>query len=94
MAGAADGPESTSYVHGASPVPLIGQTIGAFFDKAAARWGDGWGIRGVSDLAGLPLLVGLFSVYFFFMTPVINTIIRSNEVEADLFGINASGDMA
>jgi fatty-acyl-CoA synthase len=29
-----------SYVHGASPVPLIGDTIGVHFDKAAARWGE------------------------------------------------------
>ena len=29
---------SQSYVHGASSVPLIGQTIGAYFDNAAARW--------------------------------------------------------
>jgi fatty-acyl-CoA synthase len=28
-----------SYVHGASSVPLIGQTLGAFFDEAAHRWG-------------------------------------------------------
>ncbi|HEV2548881.1 MAG TPA: AMP-binding protein [Stellaceae bacterium] len=28
-----------SYVHGASDVPLIGETIGIHFDKAAARWG-------------------------------------------------------
>jgi fatty-acyl-CoA synthase len=27
-----------SYVHGASSVPLIGQTLGAFFDEAAHRW--------------------------------------------------------
>jgi fatty-acyl-CoA synthase len=27
-----------SYVHGASNVPLIGETIGACFDKAATRW--------------------------------------------------------
>ncbi len=27
-----------SYVHGASDAPLIGETIGAYFDKAAARW--------------------------------------------------------
>ncbi len=27
-----------SYVHGASEVPLIGETIGVHFDKAAARW--------------------------------------------------------
>ncbi|MFO1057559.1 MAG: AMP-binding protein [Dongiaceae bacterium] len=29
-----------SYVHGASPVALIGDTIGVHFDKAAARWGE------------------------------------------------------
>ncbi|MGO8914429.1 MAG: AMP-binding protein [Stellaceae bacterium] len=28
-----------SYVHGASDVPLIGETIGVHFDKVAARWG-------------------------------------------------------
>ena len=28
-----------SYVHGASNVPLIGRTLGAFFDEAARRWG-------------------------------------------------------
>jgi fatty-acyl-CoA synthase len=29
-----------SYVHGASPVPLIGDTVGVHFDKAVARWGE------------------------------------------------------
>ena len=29
-----------SYVHGASNVPLIGETIGAHFDRTVARWGD------------------------------------------------------
>ena len=29
-----------SYVHGASSVPLIGETIGRHFDRIAARWGD------------------------------------------------------
>ena len=28
-----------SYNHGASSVPLIGETIGAYFDGAVARWG-------------------------------------------------------
>jgi fatty-acyl-CoA synthase len=27
-----------SYVHGASDVPLVGETIGVFFDEAASRW--------------------------------------------------------
>jgi fatty-acyl-CoA synthase len=29
-----------SYVHGASTAPLIGQTLGGFFDEAARRWGE------------------------------------------------------
>ena len=29
-----------SYNHGASGVPLIGETIGTYFDNAVARWGD------------------------------------------------------
>ena len=29
-----------SYVHGVSDTPLIGQTVGAFFDVAAGRWAD------------------------------------------------------
>ncbi len=29
-----------SYVHGASAVPLVGETVGAHFDRAVARWGD------------------------------------------------------
>ncbi len=29
-----------SYVHGASAVPLIGETIGVHFDKMAARWSE------------------------------------------------------
>jgi fatty-acyl-CoA synthase len=29
-----------SYVNGASPVPLLGDTIGQFFDAVCARWAD------------------------------------------------------
>src|SRR5580704_4267265 len=29
-----------SYVHGASDRPLLGETIGQFFDAACARWAD------------------------------------------------------
>ena len=60
------------------------------FDRAAACWGETWGLRGVSDPAGLPLLAALFSLYGFVLTPVINTHIRTGEVEADIFGLNAA----
>jgi STE24 endopeptidase len=58
------------------------------FARAAARF-PRWGVRGIADLAGLPLLAAVFSVYFFLLTPVLNTYIRVNEAEADIFGLNA-----
>ena len=60
------------------------------FGWAERRWGARWGIRGVGDVAGLPLLAVLFAIFMFFMTPVNNTITRSMEAEADAFGLNAA----
>src|SRR5215213_3733632 len=60
------------------------------FDRALARWGGRWGVRGIADTAGLPLLAALLSVYFFVLTPIDNTFIRTNEAEADIFGLNAA----
>ncbi len=60
------------------------------FEASVARWGERWDVRGIGDVAGLPLLSALFSVYFFVLTPVINTYVRVNEAEADVFGLNAS----
>lgn len=54
------------------------------------RYGATWGIREVGDTAGLPLLAALFSVYFFVLTPVNNTLTRVQEAEADAFGLNAA----
>lgn len=61
------------------------------FERVAGRWGAQWGIRGVADPAGLPLALTLLSAYFFILTPVLNSWTRVEEAEADLFGINASG---
>ena len=47
------------------------------FGRVVARRGERWGVRGIADLAGLPLFVAVLSVYFFLLTPVVNTIIRS-----------------
>jgi STE24 endopeptidase len=60
------------------------------FDRLIARWGPRWGISGIADPAGLPLLVAIASVFFFFATPVTNSLIRTQEVEADIFGLNAA----
>ena len=60
------------------------------FDAAIRRWGEKWGIRGISDPAGLPLLVLILSTLFFIATPFLNTMVRITEREADAFGINTS----
>ena len=57
---------------------------------ALARWGERWSIRGIADVAVLPLAVAVLSVYFFIMTPVINMITRTIEYEADMYGLNAA----
>jgi STE24 endopeptidase len=59
-------------------------------DWCLARWGGKWGIRGVSDPAVLPLAVLLVSIFFFVLTPFMNTHVRTAEAEADMFGVNAS----
>ena len=62
-----------SYVHGASIVPLIGETLGVHFDRAVARWREELALvvrhqqvrwsygelgRRVDDLAGGLLALG------------------------------------
>ena len=61
-----------------------------FFQGAVTKWGDRWGVRGIADPAGLPLLSLIFSTVFFLLTPVINTAVRVTEREADAFSINTS----
>jgi STE24 endopeptidase len=61
-----------------------------FFDAMVRRWGNKWGVRGIADPAGLPLLVLILSTLVFLATPFINTVVRVTEREADAFGINTS----
>jgi STE24 endopeptidase len=60
------------------------------FDRVLLRRGERWGIRGITDPAGLPLLAAILALFFFVLTPLNNTFIRSSEAEADIFGLNAS----
>jgi len=60
------------------------------FERVTARTGERWGISGAGDVAGLPLLAVIFSAYIFLLTPVLNTMTRSAEAEADMFGLNAA----
>jgi STE24 endopeptidase len=54
-----------------------------------ARRGESWRIRGIGDLAVLPFAALLLTVFSFVLTPVSNTVTRTMEYEADMYGINA-----
>ncbi|HKB95741.1 MAG TPA: M48 family metalloprotease, partial [Rhizomicrobium sp.] len=43
----------------------------------------------ISEVAGLPLLMALGGLFLFLATPVTNSISRTAEYQADLFGLNA-----
>jgi STE24 endopeptidase len=60
------------------------------FDVALTRWGEKWRVRNIADPAGLPLLALIFSTLLLFATPLLNTVVRVTEREADAFGINTS----
>ena len=57
---------------------------------ALGRWGARWGIQDAGDPAVLPLVVLLATILFFVLTPITNTFTRTQEKEADMFGLNAS----
>ncbi len=60
------------------------------YAAALARCGPRYRLRGLADTAALPLLAALFAAYLFVLTPITNTLVRTSEAEADLFGVNAS----
>jgi STE24 endopeptidase len=52
------------------------------------RYGARFGLHGVADVASLPLLAAVFAAFMFVATPITNTLIRTQEIEADRFGLN------
>jgi STE24 endopeptidase len=59
------------------------------FARISTRW-PAAGIKGIDDVAGLPLIMLLLLTYFFFATPLINAWSRTIEWQADDFGLNVS----
>jgi STE24 endopeptidase len=47
-------------------------------------------VRGVNDVAVLPLFAILVAAYFLALMPITNTFVRTQEYEADIFGLNAA----
>lgn len=57
---------------------------------AVELFGGQWQVRKVADVAGLPLLAALGTLYLFLATPVTSSISRTMEYQADIFGLNAA----
>jgi STE24 endopeptidase len=55
-----------------------------------SRWGAKWGVQGLTDPAVIPLVFLIATIFFFVLTPISNTQTRTEEAEADTFGLNAS----
>ena len=76
---------------------FLGLVMGAGFMFVAwalralvAQRGERWRIAGPGDAAAIPLLWFLVALWGFVAMPVNNAIVRADEAEADLYGLNAS----
>ncbi|HEX4165131.1 MAG TPA: M48 family metallopeptidase [Bryobacteraceae bacterium] len=54
------------------------------------KWSTRWGVRDTGDFALLPWIALLLLAMNFVLTPVNNTFTRTQEYEADIFGLNAA----
>jgi STE24 endopeptidase len=59
-------------------------------EKLLAKYNGRWQAGPVHQVTFLPLLVVLFTAWFFLLTPVSNSLIRNLEIEADMYGLNAA----
>lgn len=64
--------------------------LGVGMDAVLARWGGRLGLSDRTDPAALPVAIALFSIIFFALTPLQNLVVRTGELEADAFGLNAA----
>jgi STE24 endopeptidase len=59
------------------------------FRGLVGLFGGNWDVRTIDDPAGMPLLIVLLTVLNFLASPLTNTISRTQEAQADIFGLNA-----
>jgi STE24 endopeptidase len=64
--------------------------VSHFVPALLARHGDKWRVHSLGDPAAIPVAVLVLAAYFLVMTPLVNTVIRTQEQEADVFGLNAA----
>ena len=55
-----------------------------------ARWGEGWHIRDINDLAALPVLMLTFSLLMLVGEPIGNAFSRHLEHQADIYGLEVT----
>lgn len=67
---------------------IIFRTIGLLIRK----WGERMGFDSVHDIASLPLLILMFSLLIFLISPILNTFSRAMEHDSDVFGLNLTKD--
>ena len=60
------------------------------FNVLLKKRGTAWGVRGIGDPAGLPMILVVFATFSFLATPIRNTTTRVTEAEADIFGLNTA----
>jgi STE24 endopeptidase len=81
-------PVDSVYVFDASrQTTRVSANVSGILGTAAIRL-----VGGPGDVASLPLLAAVLSALAFLATPVVNGIIRAQEIEADRFGLNLAGE--
>ncbi|HEV3375020.1 MAG TPA: M48 family metallopeptidase [Candidatus Acidoferrum sp.] len=55
-----------------------------------ARWGAGWGVRGLDDFASLPALLLLITIFAFLANPITSAFSRFEENQADIYSLEVT----
>jgi len=77
---------------GSALILLGAWLVQRLFPRIAAGRGARWGIGPVSDVAGLPLVLLVVSVFSFFAAPAANAFSRWEEHQADAFSLDVVRD--
>ena len=64
----------------------------SFARASLGRWGSDWGVRGLDDLAALPLHFALLGALTFATAPITNAVSRSMEHDADVYALEITRD--
>ena len=63
---------------------------GRLVPRMIEKHGDKWGVRDIADVASLPVIGIVLTLFSLFSTPISNSIIRIHEIDADKFGLEAA----